>query len=158
MSIIKEIRRQDSGWKQNSGASGETSINLNNEIFDYLSMGMVDNGEECGITFKIYREDFDNAIDFIESQLPLYRSTSKSSIMINTGDPIIDELKCSIDLFFHGNTETDYTVTLYRRQDGRVYLKHLRQNGFTIRDYLVEFSSSIIFDLTEEGYSLRITE
>lgn len=158
MSIIKEIRRQDSGWKQNPGASGETSINLNNEIFDYLSMGMVDNGEECGITFRIYREDFDNAIDFIESQLPLYRSTSKSSIMISIGDPIIDELKRSIDLFFHENTETDYTVTLYRRQDGRIYLKHLKQNGFTIRDFLVEYSTSIIFDLTEEGYSLRITE
>ena len=158
MSIIKEIRRQDSGWKQNSGASGETSINLTKEIFDYLSMGKVDDGEECGITFRIFRKDFDNAIDFIESQLPLYRSTSKSSVVINPGNPIIDELKHSINLYFKGKADADYTVTLYRRKDGRIYLNNLRQDGFTIRDFLVEFSTSIIFDLTEEGYTLRISE
>lgn len=158
MSIIKEIRRQDSGWKQNAGASGETSINLNNEIFDYLSMGMVDDGEECGITFKIFREDFDNALDFIESQLSLYRSTSQSSVMVNMGDPIIDYLRKSIDTFFVNEKETEYTVTLYRRKDGRIYLKHLRQRGFTIRDFLIEFSTSIVFDLTEDGYTLRIIE
>ena len=54
MGMVKKIRRQDSGWKQTAGCSGETSINLSSEIFDYLSYGMVDSGEECGITFRIY--------------------------------------------------------------------------------------------------------
>ena len=32
MGMVKKIRRQDSGWKQTAGFSGETSINLSNEI------------------------------------------------------------------------------------------------------------------------------
>ena len=45
MTIVKYIKRQDSGWKQTAGCSGETSINLSNEIFDFLSLGMVDGGD-----------------------------------------------------------------------------------------------------------------
>ena len=82
MGMVKKIRRQDSGWKQTAGCSGETSINLSSEIFDYLSYGMVDSGEECGITFRIYKKDYVDALSFIESQLPLYRSTSRESIKI----------------------------------------------------------------------------
>ena len=73
-------------------------------------------------------------------------------------ETIIDELKHSINLYFKGKADADYTVTLYRRKDGRIYLNNLRQDGFTIRDFLVEFSTSIIFDLTEAGYTLRISE
>lgn len=62
MKKIKYIKRQDSGWKQAYGYSGETSINLSNEIFDFLSFGVIDGGEESGITFNIYREDYINAI------------------------------------------------------------------------------------------------
>ena len=62
MGMVKKIRRQDSGWKQTAGCSGETSINLSNEIFDYLSYGMVDSGEECGITFRIYKKDYVDAL------------------------------------------------------------------------------------------------
>ena len=76
--LVKYIRRQDSGWKQAFGYSGETSINLSNEIFDFLSFGLVDGGEECGVTFKIFREDYLNALTYIQSQLPLYRSTSRT--------------------------------------------------------------------------------
>ena len=37
MAITKYIKRQDCGLKLSSGNSGETSINLSNEILDYLS-------------------------------------------------------------------------------------------------------------------------
>ena len=153
---VKYIRRQDSGWKQASGCSGETSINLSNEIFDYLTFGIIDGGEECGITFKIFREDYVNALTFIESQLPLYRSTSKSSESINPNAPILKSLYDSICSFFEDQESVNYTVTLYCRKDGRIYLKGLKQKGFTIRNFLVEYASAIVFEMTDEGFNLRV--
>ena len=156
MTIVKYIKRQDSGWKQAAGCSGETSINLSNEIFDFLSLGLVDGGEECGITFKIYKDDYVNALDFIKSQLPLYRSTSKSSDLVRHNDPIIVKLGSAIETFFGSEDYIDYTVVLYCRKDGRIYLKGLKQNGFSIRDYLVEMSSAIVINNSIDGYTLRL--
>lgn len=156
MGKVKKIRRQDSGWKQTAGCSGETSINLSSEIFDYLSYGMVDSGEECGITFRIYKKDYVDALSFIESQLPLYRSTSRESIKIEVGNPIFEKLLCAIDSFFGNNDFKEYTVTLYRRKDGRIYLKNLKQKGFTIRDFLVEFSSVLDFEMGDDCFELRL--
>lgn len=50
--LVKYIRRQDSGWKQAAGCSGETSINLSNEIFDFLSLGMVDSGKSVELLLE----------------------------------------------------------------------------------------------------------
>lgn len=154
--IVKYIRRQDSGWKQAFGYSGETSINLSNEIFDFLSFGMVDGGEECGITFKIYREDYISALTYIQSQLPLYRSTSRSCDKIAKGNPLISKLSDSIYRMFGDNDSIDYTAILYCRKDGRIYLKGLKQRGFSIRDFLVEYSSALVFEQIDDGISLRL--
>lgn len=156
MGIVKNVRRQDCGWKQAAGCSGETSINLSNEIFDYLSCGMIDSGEECGITFRIYKQDYLDSLCFIESQLPLYRSSSRESLQINAGNPIFEKLAASIEKFFGPELSKEYTVTMYRRKDGRIYLKNLKQGGFTIRDFLVEYSSVIEFDFGEECFELRL--
>jgi len=156
MGMIKKIRRQDSGWKQAAGCSGETSINLSNEIFEFLSYGLVDSGEECGITFRIYKQDYIDALDFIKSQLPLYRSTSKESIKIEADNLIFEKLEDSIVNFFGEERSKVYTVTMYRRKDGRIYLKNLKQKGFTIRDYLVEFSSALDFEMGEDCFELRL--
>ena len=156
MTIVKYIKRQDSGWKQAAGCSGETSVNLSNEIFGFLSLGMVDGGEECGITLRIYKEDYENALVFINSQLPLYRSTSRTSNIVRHGDPIFVRLKNAVEKFFGSEEYMDYTVTLYCRKDGRIYLKGLKQNGFSIRDYLVEMGSALIFNDSIDGYTLRL--
>lgn len=154
--LVKYIRRQDSGWKQAFGYSGETSINLSNEIFDFLSFGLVDGGEECGVTFKIFREDYLNALTYIQSQLPLYRSTSRTCDKILDGNSIFVKLNDSIYRMFGDNDSIDYTVVLYCRKDGRIYLKGLKQKGFSIRDFLVEYGSAIVFEQIEAGISLRI--
>lgn len=156
MTIVKYIKRQDSGWKQAAGCSGETSINLSNEIFVFLSLGMVDGGEECGITLRIYKEDYESALVFIKSQLPLYRSTSRSSDIVRQNDPILAKLENAIETFFGSEDYMDYTVVLYCRKDGRIYLKGLKQNGFSIRDYLVEMSSALVFNDSIDGYTLRL--
>ena len=156
MRIVKYIKRQDCGWKQAAGCSGETSINLSNDILDFLSNGMVDLGEECGLTFNIYREDYIAALSFITMQLPLYRSTSRTSELISKDNEIFNYLTKSIYNFFEDEDIKPYTVTLYRRKDGRIYLKGLKQKGFTIRDFLVEMSSALEFIMTADGFDLRL--
>lgn len=156
MTIIKYIKRQDSGWKQAPGCSGETSINLSREIFEFLTFGMVDGGEICGITMRIYKIDFINALDFIHSQLPLYRSTSRTSVLIKEDDPIFLSLDNAVKIFFRNEEYVDYTIDLYCRKDGRIYLKGLKQKGFSIRDFLVEMSSALVFSDSIDGFILRL--
>lgn len=155
-SVIKYARRQDSGWKQAAGCSGETSINLSAEIFKFLSYGLVDSGEECGVLFRIYRVDFIDALTFIKTQLPLYRSSSNSSEKITENHSIFSKLESSIDNFFQDQNHADYQATLYCRRDGRCYLKGLKYQGFSIRDFLVEYSSAIRFVMTPDGFELRV--
>ena len=47
-------------------------------------------------------------------------------------------------------------ILLYRRKDGRIYLKNLKQKGFTIRDFLVEFSSALDFEMGDDCFELRL--
>ena len=156
MRQIKYIRRQDSHWKQAWGYSGETSLNLSYEILDFLTRGMVSPGEQSGVTFSIYKKDFVQAMDFIESQLPLYVSTSRSCDLVHPGDEILTNLRRNIWSVFGDHNRIDYTVNLYYRTDGRIYLNGLRQKGFSIRDYLVENSTAIEFVMSEGEYSLHI--
>ena len=156
MEYIKFIRRQDCNWKQSAGPSGETSLNLSNEICTFLTFGLIDKGEESAVTFRIYRSDFEDAIQFIGTQLPLYRSSSRESRETTANDPSYTKLNNALDSFFGNDSEADYTVAIYRRSDSRIYLKGLKQNGFTIRDFLVENSTAIKFLLSEKGIELRI--
>lgn len=156
MKKIKYIKRQDSHWKQACGYSGETSLNLSNEILDFLTDGMVSPGEQCGITFSLFKIDFERALDFIESQLPLYVSTSKTCDLVHKGDDILTKLRQNISSIFGDNEQIYYTVNLFYRSDGRIYLNGLRQKGFSIRDYLVENSSAIEFVISEGEFSLHV--
>ncbi len=154
--MVKYIKRQDACWKQAWGYSGETSLNLSLDILDFLTNGMVLPGERCGITFSIFKKEFELALNFIESQLPLYISTSKTCELVHKGDDVILKLRNNILSYFGEEERMDYTVNLYYRRDGRIYLNGLRQNKFSIRDYLVENSTAIEFLMSEIGYSLHI--
>ena len=55
--IEKTVWSQDSYFKTEERNSGETSINLSNDIFDFL--GGIDNGN---VEFVIYKEDYLKAI------------------------------------------------------------------------------------------------
>ena len=157
MKKIKYIKRQDSGFKLSYGNSGETSLNLSNEIFDFISKGSISRGSEKNITFKIYKEDYVKAMSFIIMKLPLYKSSSNSSNIVDNCLVTFGELYSNINSFFGTARTAEYTVTLFYRTDGRFYLKGLRITGFSIRDYLVENYSAIQFD--DEGddvFNLRI--
>ena len=149
MKKIKYVKRQDSGFKLSSGNSGETSLNLSNDIFDFISRGSFHSGEEKSISFKIYKEDLVKAMSFIIMKLPLYKTSSNSSYKVGNHLEVFNDLYSKIDTFFGKNSNTLYKVSLLYRTDGRIYLKGLRVNGFSIRDYLVENYSAIQFD--DEG-------
>ena len=146
MTKIKFIKRQDSGFKLSYGNSGETSLNLSNEIFDFISKGALSPGEERNVTFRIFKEDCIKAMSFVIMKLPLYKSSSNYSNRVDNYLEIFGELYSKIESFFGSNKEAEYKVSLLYRPDGRIYLKGLRVNGFSIRDYLVENYSALQFD------------
>ena len=146
MKKIKFIKRQDSGFKLSYGNSGETSLNLSNEIFDFISKGALSPGEERNVTFRIFKEDCIKAMSFVIMKLPLYKSSSNYSNRVDNYLEIFGELYSKIESFFGSNKEAEYKVSLLYRPDGRIYLKGLRVNGFSIRDYLVENYSALQFD------------
>ncbi len=157
MKIIKYIKKQDSGFKLSYGYSGETSINLSNEIFAFISQGRISTGEEKDITFRIYKEDYIKAMSFVIMKLPLYKSSSNDSTRIDSCLITFNELYSRIGTFFGNKEYADYNVNLYYRNDGRIYLKGLRVNGFSIRDYLVENYSALQFDDADDNhFNLRI--
>ena len=157
MRFVKYIKRQDSGWKQQPGYSGETSINLSQDISEYLTFGLVSEGEEIPLTFLIYKKDFIEALDFIRNQYPLYRTTSRTCSQIAENSLLVDKMSRNLEAFFGDDCVRDYTITLYRRRDGRIYLKKLKQNGFSIRDFLVENGSAIIFEDADGVFSMHIS-
>ena len=55
MEYIKYIKRQDSGLKLSAGNSGETSLNLSSEIFEFLTKGQIKKGEKKEMTIKIFK-------------------------------------------------------------------------------------------------------
>ena len=123
MKKLKFIKRQDSGFKLSSGNSGETSLNLSNEIFDFISQGTLSQGEERDVVFRIYKEDCIKAMSFIIMKLPLYRSSSNYSNRVDNYLSTFNELYSKIDSFFGNNDSAEYSVKLFYRTDGRIYLK-----------------------------------
>ena len=158
MKKIKFIKRQDSGFKLSYGNSGETSLNLSYEIFDFISQGSLNPGEEKTVTFRVYKEDCIKAMSFVILKLPLYKTSSNYSNKVDSYLDTFAELYSKIDTYFGSNKEAEYNVSLFYRPDGRIYLKGLRVNGFSVRDYLVENYSALQFDDEGEsgGFNLRI--
>ena len=130
-------------------------MNLSNEIFDFISRGSLRVGEEKTISFRIYKEDYVKAMSFVIMKLPLYKTSSNSSYRVGNHLEIFNELYSKINTFFSKNQNAEYRVSLFYRTDGRIYLKGLRVNGFSIRDYLVESYSAIQFD-DEGGDTLNL--
>lgn len=151
MEKIKYVHRQDCGFKLSAGNSGETSLNLSNEIFDLVAKGSMQLGEERAITFKIYKEDCIKAICFIILKLPLYQSSSNASVKIDDGVAIFQKLLDRVNAIFGDKESVDYTVNLYYRTDGRIYLNRLKVDGFSIRDVLVENNSALLFKEEPNG-------
>lgn len=130
-------------------------MNLSNEIFDFISRGSLRLGKEKSVSFRIYKEDCVKAMSFVIMKLPLYKTSSNSSYRVGNHLEVFNELYSKMDTFFGKKQSAEYRVSLFYRTDGRIYLKGLRVNGFSIRDFLVENYSAIQFD-DEGGDTLNL--
>ncbi len=158
MTLFKYITRQDAYFKLNSGNSGETSLNLSNDILNLIcsNIGFIAKGQKTKITFRIFKDDFIKAICFIVTKLPLYKSTSNASKRVDYSFSLFLQMFGSVVNFFGENDSTDYSVTLSYRTDGRVYLNELEVDGFNIRNFLVEGNSALSFEIESGILVLRL--
>ena len=149
MEVIKYPKRQDCHYKLTKGSSNESSINLSADIFDFLLPEGVKKGESHTITFKIYRDDYIKALCYIVNHLPLYETRSTGANQIDFSYDFFASELYSITNFFSGPF-ANYTATLLLREDGRIYLKDLNNNGFNIRRFLVEDRTAMYFSHEEK--------
>lgn len=149
--IAKVIKKQDAYFKLKPAKSGETSLNISNDIAGYLG------GKEGYVKFRIFRTDFILAFANIIRLLPLYKTTSKSYDEISLDANFCDSLYKEIDKYFQGADTASYTVFMHLREDGRNYLNNLNNGSFNLRNYLVELHNKIVFEKdSDKTYNLRI--
>lgn len=155
--VSKVLKRQDSGLKLGPGPSGETSINLRQDFLPLLANDLK-KGSQQDITFKIYRQDFIDSVEQIKSHLPLYKTTSQSSEQLgaDSATALEQSLRKEIDDFFDGADEKDYSCSILCRSDSRAYLNNLKSGGFSIRDFLVENHSEIVFEKVADQVHLHV--
>ena len=83
-SLEKIVWSQDSYFKTEAKNSGETSINLSNELYEFLG------GKEGYIVFTLYKEDYLKATGLIskvlekEAAMPLHCTGGKSKPQATT--------------------------------------------------------------------------
>ena len=120
--MIKELSkiaaRQDAEFKFSPSSSNETSINLSNEISDFISD---DSGE---VEFQIYKKDLIKAINTICLLPEVY--WKKNSYRSEASD-IIDILYPQILSQFGAADTSTYVINILKRGDGRAYLNNLKK-------------------------------
>lgn len=153
---IKVIHSQDAGLKISPKNSGETSLNLSMEIMEYIINPIPEKGKETSISFLLHKEDFLKGVAYIITNLPLYKSSSKSSTKIDFTENYFNELYSSIQEFFGEEKVKSYDVHILRRSDSRIYLNSLRKGSFSIRDFLIEDFSVLRFSKDQDKNVIRL--
>ena len=152
--IIKIIHSQDAGLKTSPKNSGETSMNLSIEIMEFIINPVPNKGEDRPVSFLLYKEDFLKGLAYIIANLPLYRSSSTYSTKIEFSEGYFNELYSSVQEFFGDKPIQIYNVNIYRRSDSRIYLNSLRNGSFSIRNFLIEEISVLIFSKDSHGNNI----
>lgn len=154
--FIKQIHGQDAYYKLSAKNSGETSLNLSNELLLFVAPDL-EKGKEKTISFVLNREDYLSALGYIFNVSPLYISSSTSSARVD-GDPnhFIKDFQ-SVCAFFGNEDRKTYTVNMIYREDGRIYLNSLedKNSKFNIRHFLIEDNSSLVFE--KEGDAIVVS-
>lgn len=155
--IKKIVYSQDADLKRVPKKSGETSINLSREIAEFIYPNLTDDILETPVSFLLHKDDFLKGIAFVMSNLPLYRSSSKDYEKVEFSEEGFKDLLNQVDGFFGGDKTRIYTVNLLLRRDGRIYLNGLKQGSFSLRNFLVQEFSLLVFERTVNGQNgLRI--
>lgn len=77
--IIKQIHSQDAFYKLSPRKSGETSLNISNELLQLIAPSLT-KGNNMTISFILYREDYLKAIGVIFNSLPFTRHKLKCTL------------------------------------------------------------------------------
>lgn len=131
--IVKCPKRQDCHYKLTPGSSNETSINISNEVLRVICP-TVKPGSTTPITFRLYKEDFIKALCYIVTRLPLFTTNSRNNCRVDYTNEFFNSELSRINSFFQNDVE-DYLVSLYYREDGRIYLKDLTYHHFKCSIY-----------------------
>ncbi len=155
--IIKRIHSQDAHYKFSPKKSGETSLNLSNDIFQLIAPEL-SRGDEKSVSFTLFRSDYLKALSVIINQSPLYVTSSTTATEVTSDPNVFIKDFQSICTFFGSNERNTYTVNLLYRSDGRIYLNSLedKNSKFNIRHFLVEESSSLVFEKNGSDISIRL--
>lgn len=152
--IDKIVYSQDAFFKTEPKRSGETSINLSNEIFEFLG-GL----EDDYITFSIYKEDYIKALSTLIVLLPLYKSSSTSFSRVEYSDDLYENYYQIIQKKFGSDESANYKVHLFLRSDGRIYLNELKEKetGFNIRQFFIQGHTKLSFiKRDDDTYEIRM--
>lgn len=110
--MIKIIHSQDAGLKTSPKKSGETSLNLSNEIMEFIISPIPEKGHDTPISFLLYKEDFLKGLAHIVANLPLYKSSSSNSTEVIFSEAYFNELLSSIQDFLE-NKRQKHTMSIY---------------------------------------------
>ena len=155
--IIKRIHSQDAHYKFSPKKSGETSLNLSNDIFQLIAPEL-SKGEEKPVSFTLFRSDYLKALGIIINYSPLYVTSSTTATEVTSDPNVFIKDFQSICTFFGSNERNTYTVNLLYRLDGRIYLNSLedKNSKFNLRHFLVEETSSLVFEKDGNDISIRL--
>ena len=155
--IIKRIHSQDAHYKFSPKKSGETSLNLSNDIFQLIAPEL-SKGEEKPVSFTLLRSDYLKALSVIINHSPLYVTSSTTATEVTSDPNVFIKDFQSICTFFGPNERNTYTVNLLYRSDGRIYLNSLedKNSKFNIRHFLVEETSSLEFEKNGDDIFVRL--
>ena len=155
--IIKRIHSQDAHYKFSPKKSGETSLNLSNDIFQLIAPELT-KGEEKPVSFTLFRSDYLKALSVIINHAPLYVTSSTTATEVTSDPSVFIKDFQSICTFFGPNERNTYTVNLLYRSDGRIYLNTLedKNSKFNLRHFLVEETSSLEFEKIGDDITVRL--
>ena len=158
MEVKKLCKMQDSGLKRVPYNSGETSINLSNDVVEILLGSTIIRPSNTSVKLRLYKSDFIQGLCYIITQLPLYNSSSQGYKKVEYSMDLYNKYLANINAFFENNESKDYECNIILRKDGRNYLNDLKKGDFSIRDFLVENSSQITYGSSDDGVKyLRIS-
>lgn len=158
MEVKKLCKMQDSGLKRIPYNSGETSINLSNDVVEILLGSTIICPSNTSVKLRLYKSDFIQGLCYIITQLPLYNSSSQGYKKVEYSMDLYNKYLANINAFFENSESKDYECNIILRKDGRNYLNDLKKGDFSIRDFLVENSSQITYGSSDDGVKyLRIS-
>lgn len=158
MEVKKLCKMQDSGLKRIPYNSGETSINLSNDVVEILLGSTIIRPSNTSVKLRLYKSDFIQGLCYIITQLPLYNSSSQGYKKVKYSMDLYNKYLANINAFFENSESKDYECNIILRKDGRNYLNDLKKGDFSIRDFLVENSSQITYGSSDDGVKyLRIS-